>query len=864
MAIQPNQYTLYADTLLEGPKPPPGASGELVSTESAAELRDELMRLAVIAAHQLKSPLASIQTSLNLLIGGFVGPITPSQRELLENATRSANRGTDLVSDLLRLRSLDVLDPDDLVAVNLRDCLLAATERVREVAHSSKIHLDSSVELRNPDNAWTVADATVVQEVVHVLVDNAVKYTPSGGIISVRLIEPKTPWDLPEPPPGAATPQEGQLAIEVMDSGIGVPAVAWPQLFQEFFRASNARRSSSEGTGLGLAFAARAARLMGGRLRLEPAKSGGVRALLILPTHPAEVLQAAGRQGGARPERRVTQRVVVVGGVSAGSKAAARIARLDPDAQVTVVERGRFLSYAGCGLPYYISGAVAEQRALLSSPAGEMRDASFFHAQKSVRTMDLTEVVSIDRTAQRVRTRRITDGHESELAYDTLVLATGAGASIPDIPGARMAGVYTLHGVEDAEAIRAQLRDPRAKEVVIVGGGVLGCQITESVALRGSRITLLEREKSILGIVDPELATHVERHMQRRGVRVRTGCEVVGIEGSVTARGVRLADGRLLPADFVIMAAGVQPRVQLAMDAGLEIGESGAILVDQQHRTSDPRIFAVGDCCESHHLLTGKPTWLPTGSNATKQGRVAASVICGRDASFPGVVGSMVLKVFDWTVATTGLSAAEAAQAGFDPVTVLIPGPDRAHYLPTSQNILLKLVADRSSRRLLGMQGIGPGEVAKRIDIMATALAAGMDVETVSNLDLAYAPAYSMALDNVITAANVLGNKIDKLFEGIEPAQLHALMNGAEPPVLLDVRQPSEHGRLRLAGSLHIPLGALRGRLDELPRDRLIVTICKIGLRGYEASLVLRHHGFERVRVLDGGLDSWPYDLELL
>jgi rhodanese-related sulfurtransferase len=264
------------------------------------------------------------------------------------------------------------------------------------------------------------------------------------------------------------------------------------------------------------------------------------------------------------------------------------------------------------------------------------------------------------------------------------------------------------------------------------------------------------------------------------------------------------------------------------------------------------------------HGITGKPAWIPLGSTATKHGRIAANVVCGRSDASGGVFGSMVLKVFDWTVGTTGLSAADARAAGFDPVTALIPGPDRAHYLPTARPILLKLVADRATRRVLGLQAIGPGEVAKRIDIAATAITAGLDLHGLSQLDLCYAPPYSLALDNVITASHVLQNKLDGLFDGISAHELRDALAGDDPPILLDVRLPAEHGTTRLAGSMHIPLGALRGRLHELPTDRAIVTIGKIGLRSYEAALVLRRHGFTRVRVLDGGLDAWPFPLEQL
>ncbi len=838
----------YADTLEWGSGQP---AQEL--PRSSEEVRDELMKLAVIAAHQLKSPLSSIKTTLNLLLGGFVGPMPPEQRDLLERASHSAQQGAELVSDLLRLRGLDVVRSDDLIPVSLAETFRSALDRARDPAGAKQIELEDHIELEDTDRSWVLADARVLREALFVLFENAVKYTPQSGRVTVRLCSPEEPFELPS----SDRPSLGQVMVEVIDTGIGVPPDAWPQLFTEFYRAANAKDLSREGTGLGLAFSARAVSLLGGRLRLEPAPRGGLRALLVFPTVAPDA-----RSSTPSKPRPISQRIVVVGGVSAGSKAAARLARLDADAEVTVVERGQFLSYAGCGLPFYISGAVSEQRALLSSALGEVRDSAFFHALKNVRTMDQAEVVSIDRAGRTVQVRRQPDGRGVELPYDRLVLATGAKASVPDIPGTGLAGVHTLHGVEDAEAIRARLRQPDTHEVVIVGGGVLGCQITESIALRGSRISLFEARPSILGIVDPELAVHVMHHMQGRGVRVTTGCAVTAIEGERTVEAVRLADGRRIEADFVILAAGVQPEVALARAAGLELGPSGAVRVDSRQQSSDPQIYAVGDCAENIHLVTGQPFWTSTGSTASREGRVAASNICGIEQHNAPVLDSRVLKVFDWTVASTGLSEPLARAAGFDPVCALVSGPDRAHYLPTARPIMLKLIADRGSRRLLGLQGIGPGEVVKRVDIGATAISAGMDIDGLSQLDLCYAPPYSLAVDHVSTAAQVLQNKLQGLFQGIGPRELHDWNHSRTPPVLLDVRLPAEFGRKRMAGSLHIPLGALRGRLHEIPQGRAVVALCKNGVRGYEAALILRHHGFQRVRVLDGGLDAWPFSLE--
>lgn len=836
-----------------------GARGDAEVARSKREDREKLLQLAIVAAHQLKSPLTSIQTILSLLLGGFVGPVSTTQKDLLERANASCARGTNVVADLLRLRQLDVLSREDLTPVDVAAAFRTAVDRVREAASQKELELVESSELSDREAAWTVADRATLGEVLHVLLENAVKYTPRGGRILTRLYEQE------QPGPAEGDPSEWFLAFEVVDTGIGIPPEALKNLFSEFYRAPNAKVMSQEGTGLGLAFARQAVRVFGGSLEVGPAETGGVRAVATFPLRAPDANAAEGASASSSgPERQPSRRVVIIGGVTGGSKAAAKIMRLDPDAQVTVVERGRVLAYAGCGLPYYVSGVVRDQMGLLSSPLGDVRDSSFFHNLKNVRTMDLSEAVAIDRAEHQVTVRKLVDGSQTVLPYDKLVLATGARAAIPAIENVRMKGIFTLHGVDDAEAIRAELMSSSAKDVLIVGAGLLGVQITEAVAVRGSRITLVEAAPHILGIIDPELSLLLRRYLESRGVKVIPDAPVVGFEGGGRVRAAVLADGRRLWCDFAVLATGVAPNVTLAEHADLEIGTTGAIRVDATLRTSDPDIYAVGDCAETTHLLTGRPTLAPTGSKAVKQGRAVAINVCGGHEEFPGVVGSMIIRIFDWNIGTTGLTETEAREAGFDPVCALVPTPDREHFLPTAQPMILKVVADRQTRRLLGAQGIGPGNVDKRIDVVAMALTSGLDLERFSQLDLGYAPHFSLALDGVIAAVNVLRNKLDGVFRGITGRELKDLLDRGEAPVLLDVRLPAEFSRQRLAGSLHIPLGSLRGRLHEVPRNRPIVTIEKIGVRAYEAALILQHAGHTDVRVLDGGLDAWPYDLERL
>ena len=363
----------------------------------------------------------------------------------------------------------------------------------------------------------------------------------------------------------------------------------------------------------------------------------------------------------------------------------------------------------------------------------------------------------------------------------------------------------------------------------------------------------------VLSILDWEMAKLVEKHMESHGVKVLTSSRVLSFQGDGQVSAVVTEQGTL-PADMVVLAVGVRPNVKLAQDAGLEIGSTGAIKVDEHMQTSDPDVYAAGDCVESVDLVTGRPCFVPLGSTANKQGRVAAVTICGGEDAFPGVLGSSVCKVFDYCVARTGLTETAAKQLGYEVTTAMAPGPDRAHYMPTAAPLLLKIVVDGKTRRLLGAQATGLGAGDKRIDVAAMAITAGMTVDQLANADLCYAPPYSPAMDNIITAANVARNKLDGKMAGVSSQEVHQMMDAKEDFVLLDVRSPAEYEEVRLPGSTLIPLGALRERVNELPRDKQIVTFCKVSLRGYEAALILKAARFENVRVMDGGIAMWPYE----
>ncbi len=554
-------------------------------------------------------------------------------------------------------------------------------------------------------------------------------------------------------------------------------------------------------------------------------------------------------------------KIVIVGGVAAGPKTGARIQRLFPQADITLIEKGKFLSYAGCGLPYYVSGVVKEQKELMSTPVGVVRDSVFFQNVKNIHVLNRTEALKIEPLKKQVVVKSLLDGLEKTLPYDKLVLATGSRPVVPPIEGIRLRNIFTLQRMEDAEGIKILLSEEQAKNVVIVGGGLIGIEMTEALVQKGCQVTVVEKFPQILSILDWEMAQFVSSYLESKGVKIRVSTTVQAFKGKDHIESVQTDRGEL-PCDMVIFAIGVRPNTTLAVEAGLSIGPTGAIKVDGTMRTSDPDIYAVGDCVESTNLLTGEACFIPLGSTANKHGRVAANNICGQNDIFPGVLGSAICKVFDFAVARTGLGEEQARKSGFDVVTILTPAPDKAHYYPSAKLLMMKMIVDRKSRKLLGLQVVGPGAADKRIDVAATAISAGMTIDQISHLDLCYAPPYSPAMDNLITAADIARNKLDGLFESLTPMEVKKKIDNSDDFIFLDVRSPAEHQETSIDKAILIPLGTLRERWMELPKGKEIVTFCKISLRGYEAACILKANGFKNVKVMDGGLLMWPYEIK--
>lgn len=556
-------------------------------------------------------------------------------------------------------------------------------------------------------------------------------------------------------------------------------------------------------------------------------------------------------------------KVVIIGGVACGPKAAARIKRLKPDTEVTILEKGELLSYAGCGLPFYISGEIHDYKELMCTPTGVVRDTHYFKMVKDITVLNQTLAESIDRKNKIVKAVNTITGKSIELPYDKLVLATGGQPITPPIKGIDLKGVNFLSTVEDARKIRDQEKNLKGKNAVIIGGGLIGIEVTESFVKQGMNVTLIEKMDRVLpALLDPEIAYHVHNELRLQGVTLVLNDSVVSINGDDQGNVKSVSTtSKEFPADLVLVAIGTKPNVTLASQAGLAIGKTGGITVNEHLQTSDPDIYAGGDCVENKNLITGKPIFAPMGSTANKHGRVIADNICGRHSTFKGVLGTAICKVFNMNIARTGLTEKQTKDEGYDYITVLNAAPDRAHYHPEAKLIIIKLIVDKNSRKILGAQIVGPGDVAKRIEVVITSITNGATIDDCAYYDLAYAPPFSPAIDNIMVASHIAQNKLDGITKSITPSEVEHKIDNDEDFILLDVRSPQEFEQMRIDDPRVklIPLGKLRESLQTLDKHKEIITLCKISLRGYEAQRILEGAGFTNVKFLDGGVICWPY-----
>ena len=803
-------------------------------SDELEEFRRRQVEFLKVAAHQIKSPVNTVLTSLKALLEGYADPLSASQQAILEGAERKTRESLRLIDYILELSRMERITPRDFKPIDLNALLGDILTAFEERARKKELAFDIRIVRKLPR---VLGYSPGLRAAVTNLLDNSFKYTPRDGKVHFFLT-----YDHPR----------RMLIGKIVDSGIGIPAEDQEHIFDEFFRASNAGKLTRSGSGLGMSIVKRAIELHGGKISI---KSGGGQGTTIEFTM---VLTPDHRDARKDEEEKPGFRIVVIGGVAAGPKAAAKARRNDQSASITIVEKGKFLSYSGCGLPYYISGKINDQKDLMTTVVGVHRNPEYFRMLKNIKVLNQTEAVAIDRDARIVTVKNLKNGKESRLPYDSLAITTGSRALLPDLPGAELNNIFTLHRIRDAEGLRALLRDELAKDAVIVGGGLIGTETAEALTEGGARVTVVEEKEHILSMLDPEISTLVEKHMRLKGVKVFTGTRVVRFEGRESVKKV-VTSKEALSADFVLMATGVGPEVGLAKSAGLALGSTGAIKVDKYLRTSDPCIYAGGDCVENIDLVTGEPVYMPLGSTANKHGRVIGINITGGKEHFPGIVGTTILKVFDYNVSRVGLTVADAESRGFRVETSLCPAPDKAHYYPGSRLIVVKLIADKGTERLLGVQVVGPGDVSKRIDVAAAVISKRGTVDDLAKLDLAYAPPYSEAIDCIAQAANILKNKLAGLYTGISPLEVRTKLERGTDCLLIDVSTEEEYELGSIPGSRLIPLGTLRGRLGELPTDREIILVCSNGIRSYEAALILQEEGFPRVSAMDGGILTWPF-----
>ncbi len=538
-------------------------------------------------------------------------------------------------------------------------------------------------------------------------------------------------------------------------------------------------------------------------------------------------------------------KVVIIGGVAGGATAAARLRRLDEKAEIVVFERSGYVSYANCGLPYYIGGAIADPDALtLQTPESFF---SRFRVDMRVRC----EALSIDPERKTVRVKNLDTGVEFEEHYDKLLLSPGAKPVRPRLPGAELDRIFTLRTVEDTFRVKEFIRSEKPVSAVLVGGGFIGVELAENLRELGMEVTVVELSQQLMGPFDPDMAAFIHSEMREHGVRLALGRSVAGFERRDGGLEVLLDDGTQISAGMAVLAIGVAPDTELAKSAGLELGLRGSIAVNDRMETSVPDIYAVGDAVQVKHSVTGRDALLSLAGPANKQGRIAADNICGGDSRYQGSQGSSVIKVFGMTAACTGVNESAARASGLDADTVILSPMSHAGYYPGGKLMTMKVVFEKETCRLLGAQIVGYEGVDKRIDVLAAAISAGMDAVRLKDLDLAYAPPYSSAKDPVNMAGFMIENIAKGLVKQFHIEDIPGLPRDGSV-TLLDVRTPAEYSLGCIEGFINIPVDELRERLDELERGKPVYAVCQSGLRSYIACRILAGHGFETYNLAGG------------
>jgi NADPH-dependent 2,4-dienoyl-CoA reductase/sulfur reductase-like enzyme/rhodanese-related sulfurtransferase len=542
--------------------------------------------------------------------------------------------------------------------------------------------------------------------------------------------------------------------------------------------------------------------------------------------------------------------IVIVGGVAGGASAAAKARRTDEQADIILFERGPFVSFANCGLPYYVGEEIKKRDSLL------LQNPQSFWNRFRVRVNVRHEVLRIDRPNKQIEVKNLGSGDVFFQKYDRLILAPGAGAIVPPLQGIEGKNVFKVKTVPDSDAIREWIARENPKRAVVVGAGFIGLESAEALKHRGLEVTIVEMLPQVLPAFDPDMAAFVARHLESQNIHLILGDGIQELYGSPVVHEIKLQSGRVVAADLVILSIGVRPELNLARDCGLKIGAAGGISVNEHQQTDDPDIYAAGDAVEITHMVTGRKARIALAGPANKQGRVAGANAAGGHLTFPGAVGTAIVESMGITAAKTGLSELEATQANLPHYVSYTHSLSHAGYYPGATLMHMKLIVEKETGRLLGAQIVGESGVDKRIDVIAAALYAHLKVTDLENLDLAYAPQFSAAKDPVIMAGFVASNVSRAEIETITCEQLQQEKH--KDLQIVDVRTIQEFQSGHLAGAIPLPIDELRERLDQLDRNKETVVYCRVGFRGYLAALILQQNGFERVRNLSGGILICP------
>ena len=557
----------------------------------------------------------------------------------------------------------------------------------------------------------------------------------------------------------------------------------------------------------------------------------------------------------------MSTKVVIIGAVALGPKVACRLRRIDPDAEITVIDRDSLISYGGCGIPYYIGGDVADIEGLMSTSSHQLRNIEFFRTCKDINILSGVEATAINRKEKKLVVRHVKDNSKEELDYDKLVIATGSTPFRPPFPGSDLPDVCTVSNLHNAKAIKDKISKGQVENAVVIGAGAIGVEMAEALTdLWGVKTTLIEMAdqvfptalgKNMARILENQLTDNDVTVLLSQTVQQIKGDKENGVESVVTSDST-------IPCDLVVLSAGIRPNTKFASDAGLAIGASGALLVDRRMRTTDPDIYAGGDCIELRNLVSGENMTMPLGSLANRQGRIIATNISGGNSHFKGTVGTFCVKVFDMGVATAGITSKQAKAAGFDPIHSIVVQHDRAHFYPTAQLMYIKLIADKNSRQILGIEAIGAGgdAVKARVDAVAPLLVGGIEIDDICNLETGYAPPFASAMDII----NNAGNTLDNIFEGRnKPIDVIDFIKEFKQGKIrvLDVRDKKEvKPLLEKYGAerwINIPQAEIKERLDEIPTEEPLCLLCNTGPRSYEAQIVLENNGVLNTRNIQGG-----------